>query len=58
MSPKNLLEFSSHGLAIIVWLASKIIRQLLRVYMNLSGGNVIKIMFQNEKILDIGVAVK
>jgi len=26
--------------------------------MNLSGGNVIKIMFQNEKILDIGVAVK
>ena len=58
MSPKNLLEFSSHGLAIIVWLASKIIRQLLRVGMNLSGGNVIKIMFQNEKILDIGVAVK
>jgi len=40
------------------WLASKIIRQLLRVHMNLSGGNVIKIMFQNEKILDIGVAVK
>jgi len=39
-------------------LASKIIRQLLRVDMNLSGGNVIKIMFQNEKILDIGVAVK
>jgi hypothetical protein len=28
------------------------------VDMNLSGGNVIKIMFQNEKILDIGVAVK
>ncbi|SVA89733.1 uncharacterized protein METZ01_LOCUS142587 [marine metagenome] len=26
--------------------------------MNLSGGNVIKIMFQNEKILDIGVAIK
>jgi len=26
--------------------------------MNLSGGNVIEIMFQNEKILDIGVAVK
>jgi len=40
------------------WLASKIIRQLLRVDMNLSGGNVIKIMFQNEKILDIGVAIK
>jgi hypothetical protein len=28
------------------------------VYMNLSGGNVIEIMFQNEKFLDIGVAVK